>query len=72
MEQQTQWTRPGYRPNYNGGTPPPQMGTMNRPFARAAARRMRSASRRSFPALSAWKLSGLRSSPGLTQTPIRW
>ena len=33
MEQQTQWTRPGYRPNYNGGTPPPQMGTMNRPFA---------------------------------------
>ena len=33
MEQQTQWTRPGYRPNYNGGTPPPQMGTMTRPFA---------------------------------------
>ena len=33
MEQQTQWTRPGYRPNYNGGTPPPHMGNMNRTFS---------------------------------------
>ena len=33
MEQQTQWTRPGYRPNYSGGTPPLQVGSMNRSFS---------------------------------------
>ena len=29
MEQQAQWSRPGYRPNFSGGTPPP---AMNRTF----------------------------------------
>ena len=36
MEQQTQWTRPGYRPNYGGGTPPPPLNPMgNRSFVQA-------------------------------------
>jgi len=34
MDQQTQWTRPGYRPNYNGGNPLPPV--MNRTFATPA------------------------------------